>query len=788
MSPWYWWADVPVKKQQNLYVIPGTHVDYGPAVKYRGIFINDEAPSFASWAKAKFGGVNHLLYAKMFELILRLKGNYLWPAMWDNAFNDDDKLDPELADEYGIVMGTSHHEPMNRAQQEWKRYGSGLWNYEANADTIRSFWRKGIEHMGNNETIITIGMRGDGDKPMTEVSNITLLEKIVTDQRVIIQDITHKDASKTPQVWALYKEVQDYYDKGMRVPDDVTLLLCDDNWGNLRKLPKLNEPARKGGYGIYYHFDYVGDPRNYKWLNTNPISKTWEQMHLAYEYSARQLWIVNVGDLKPMEFPISFFLDYAWSPERWPANRLGEYTRKWAAQQFGNTHADNIADILTTYTKYNARCKPELLNANTYSLINYREFEQVVNDYKKLNIKAKRLYNILLKQYKDAYYQLVLHPVEACANLNEMYFDVAKNKLYSTQGRAATNLMANDVKGLFIRDSDISHYYNKIMANGKWDHMMDQTRIGYANWQEPPVNKIPAVQTIKLPVKSQMGIAVEGSASWWPNAVGEPVLPGFYYGCGSHYIEVFNRGQGSIQFIVSCTSPYLNIGIKKGNTSLQQRIWIDVNWLKVPKGITDVPITVIGSDNRKVTVHATIRNVLPLSNFGFNENNGYVSMEAAHYSKAVNANYIKWQVIPDYGRSLSGLMPIPVTANSQIPGGNAPHLEYKINMIDTGWLNLKIYISPTLDFTNSGGLKIAISIDDQKPEIMNVNVDESMKAWGQNVSDNIKVIQTKLHIKNNGAHSLNYWMVNPGIVLQKIVIESSEDTFSYLGPPESYHR
>ncbi len=787
VSPWYWWADVPVKQQQNLYVSPGRYVDGGPAVKYRGIFINDEAPSFSGWAKEKFGGVNHLVYTKMFELILRLKGNYLWPAMWGNAFNDDDKLDPILADEYGVVMGTSHHEPMDRAQQEWKRYGSGPWNYETNADTLRSFWRKGIEHMGNKETIVTVGMRGDGDKPMTEGSNITLLEKIVADQRTIIADVTHKDASQTPQMWALYKEVQDYYDKGMRVPDDVTLLLCDDNWGNIRKLPKLNEPARKGGYGIYYHFDYVGDPRNYKWLNTNPISKTWEQMHLAYEYDARQVWIVNVGDLKPMEFPISFFLDYAWSPDKWPASRLDEYTRQWAAQQFGNAHAAEIADILTAYTKYNGRRKPEQLDQNTYSLTNYREFERVVNDYNQLEIKAKRLYEAIPQQYEDAYYQLVLHPIEACANLNELYFDAAKNKLYAAQGRAATNLMATDVKELFKKDSAISHYYDKIMANGKWDHMMDQTHIGYTYWQEPRVNKMPVVQNIQLPVQPQMGVAIEGSEAWWPQEQSKAILPGFYPGCDDHYIEVFNRGQGEFNFTVTSTSPYITVAPQKGNVSLQQRIWVNVNWAKVPKGVKDVPIIITGSDNSKVTIHAIINNVLPLNGIGFNENNGYVSIEAAHYSKVINSDNIKWQVIPDYGRTLSGVMPAPVTAKTQFPAGNSPHLEYIINMIDTGWVNVKAYISPTLDFTNSNGLHFALSIDNEKPQIININADESTKAWSKDVSDNIKIMESKFHIAKSGAHVLKYWMVNPAVVLQKIVIDTGTERPSYLGPPKSYY-
>ena len=336
VSPWYWWADVPVKKKKEIYIQNGLYVDGSPSVKYRGIFINDEAPAFSGWAKEKFGGVNHLVYEKVFELMLRLKANYLWPAMWGNAFNDDDPMNPILAQQYGIVMGTTHHEPMLRAQQEWKRYGKGPWNYDSNELVLKAFWKKGIENMDSRESIVSIGMRGDGDMPMTVGSNIALLERIVKDQRTIIADVTQKPASETPQLWALYKEVQDYYDKGMTVPDDVTLLLCDDNWGNIRKLPKLTDKPRAGGYGIYYHFDYVGDPRNYKWLNTNSIPRVWEQMNLAYQYGADRIWIVNVGDLKPMELPIQFFLDFAWNTKKWNAGNIANYTRIWSEHIFGS--------------------------------------------------------------------------------------------------------------------------------------------------------------------------------------------------------------------------------------------------------------------------------------------------------------------------------------------------------------------------------------------------------------------------------------------------------------------
>ncbi|MDR2810464.1 MAG: glycosyl hydrolase 115 family protein, partial [Tannerellaceae bacterium] len=301
VSPWYWWADVPVEHQDNLYVKPGVYTDGEPAVTYRGIFINDESPAFKGWCIEKFGGVNSKMYQHMFELILRLKGNFLWPAMWGNALYDDDPLSGALADEMGVVLGTSHHEPMGRAHEEWSRYGKGPWDYEKNAQTLEKFWREGIERMKDFETVATVGMRGDGDAPMSESANIALLQRIINKQRAIIAQVTGKKAEERPQVWALYKEVQDYYDKGMRVPDDVTLLLCDDNWGNVRKLPDINASRRKGGYGMYYHFDYVGGPRNYKWMNVSQIQRTWEQMNLTYSHGVDRLWVVNVGDLKPME-------------------------------------------------------------------------------------------------------------------------------------------------------------------------------------------------------------------------------------------------------------------------------------------------------------------------------------------------------------------------------------------------------------------------------------------------------------------------------------------------------
>lgn len=697
VSPWYWWADVPVKKKEVVYIKKNTVISDLPKVKYRGIFINDEAPALSNWSREKFGGFNHKFYEKVFELILRLKGNYIWPAMWGNAFYYDDSLNIKSADEYGIVIGTSHHEPLMRAHEEWKYFGKGRkWNYDSTEAGLKEFWKRGMERAWN-EKIVSVGMRGDGDEPMSRETATALLERIVKDQRQIIEEVTHKPAIETPQLWALYKEVQDYYDKGMRVPDDITLLLCDDNWGNIRKLPKLTDPSRKGGYGIYYHFDYVGGPRNYKWLNTNPIPRIWEQMHLAWEYNARQIWIVNVGDIKPMEFPITFFLDYAWNPEKIGAEDLQRYTEQWAAAQFGNTHAKEIADILAKYAKYNGRRKPELLDANTYSF-NYDEWSSVVNEYNSLRKKAEDINKFLPAECKDAYFQLVLHPVKACANLNEMYYHVALNKEAYKKKYAEANGYADKVKQLFANDSLISLEYHRL-NNGKWNHMMSQTHIGYTYWQQPSRQRMPEVKYV----------------------------------------------------------PADSI-IEKKNFGLT-----DVMGAKIPGNVTG--------------------NV-----FYQHEENG-VSIEADHFTNAVNTNGITWKVLPDHGRTGSAVTSFPVTAKEQRPGGNAPHLEYEIYTYSKGEFTINAYFSPTLNFHNTAeGLQYAISVDDEAPQLISINKEDKNSIsgiWNKWVAESIIIKSSKHNILQPGKHTVKYWMVSPAVVLQKIVLDFGGVKQSYLGPPET---
>lgn len=794
VSPWNWWADVPVSPQASLYVVPGRHTQGTPAVKYRGIFINDEAPALSGWAKEKFGGFNHKFYEKVFELILRLKGNYLWPAMWGSAFYDDDNLNPYLANEYGVVIGTTHHEPLMRAHDEWRRYGKGPWNYQKNETALRDFWKEGIRRMGTNESIVSVGMRGDGDEPMSRESNIALLERIVADQRKIIGELTNKDPSETPQLWALYKEVQDYYDKGMRVPDDVTLLLCDDNWGNIRKLPALGTPKRQGGYGIYYHFDYVGGPRNYKWLNTSPIARTWEQMHLAYEHGVDRIWIVNVGDIKPMEFPIEFFMDYAWAPDRWPAERLEAYASLWAERQFGPKHALAIGRILQKYTSYNSRRKPELLTPDTYSLTHYREAETIVNEYNALLREAEQIYNDLPVAYRDAYYQLVLHPVRACANLNELYVTVAKNRLYAAQRRSLTNKLAQRARELFERDAQITRYYNDTLANGKWHHLMDQTHIGYTYWQQPDKNRMPDVKMIDEPATDEMGIAVEGSDDWWPSAATKPVLPVINsFQNQSVYFDVFNRGKTPFTCTIETRVPWLKI-LSGSRITDEERIAVRViDWKKVPIGVHRVPITVSGfNGSQTIVIEAVVEHLTEPKRTdmnGFLASDGYVSMEAIHYTKAIQYDSIRWGAVPDVGRTGAGIMIFPVTAPAQENlNAMSPHLEYRIYAADTGRVRVQTYLSPTLNFNENKGLRFALSFDDETPQVIDMHAGETNKSWEQSVANNIRVLMSQHTLIKPGEHILKFWMVDPAVVLQKIVVDLGGLKASYLGPSESFYR
>jgi hypothetical protein len=686
VSPWYDWADVPVLKKNNLSITRGCYTAGEPAVKYRGIFLNDEAPCLTSWVKNTYGTNygDHRFYARVFELILRLRGNYIWPAMWSWAFYQDDTLNLKTANDMGVVIGTSHHEPMARNHQEWtrKRKEHGKWDYETNSKIIDEFFRQGIERAKNTENIITIGMRGGGDQAMSPETNTELLKRIIKNQRTIIEKTTKKPANKTPQVWALYKEVLDYYDKGLRVPDDVIMLLCDDNWGNVRRLPNEQERKHPGGWGLYYHVDYVGAPRNYKWLNVTPIHGMWEQLQLTYDYGVDKLWVLNVGDLKPMEYPITLFMDMAWNPTRFNETNLLDHTRDFCAQQFGESHAEEAKRILNLYSKYNGRVTPEMMNATTYNL-ETGEWKNVADDYARLEAEALRLYLLIDNEHKDAYKQLILFPVQAMSNLYEMYYAQAMNhKLYAENDPAA-NEWADKVEQTFKRDAYLMNDYNNIMSGGKWKGMMIQKHIGYKSWDD---------------------------------------------NFRSDILPKINR------------------------------------------------------------VDSTANN----GGYIFSHDNGYISIEAEHFFERIDSEQAKWTIIPDLGRTLSGVSLMPYSKPF-----NGASLSYKFTLpenIDS--VKVHVIVKSTLAFSHLNGHEYKIGLKGGSEQVVNINSDLNenpeniYSIFYPTVARRIieKVVKFKVSKTTDGTQLLRIEPLSPGLVFEKIVIDFGGYKNSYLFMNESHKK
>jgi len=791
VSPWYWWADVRVPHAAALYVKAGRYVQPVPAVKYRGIFFNDEAPALSGWTKEKFGGMNHEFYTKVFELLLRLKANFLWPAMWNNAFATDDELNAKLADEYGIVMGTSHEEPMMRAEKEWVWGHHGAWDYASNQKEIDEFWREGMERDKNYEEVVTLGMRGEGDTPMSATANTQLLERIVADQREILKQTVNPDLTKVPQVWALYKEVQGYYENGMRVPDDVTLLWSDDNWGDLRRLPTAEERKRAGGAGIYYHFDYVGGPRSYKWLNTNPITKVQEQMHLALAYGADRLWVVNVGDGKPMEFPMEFFLSYARTPERWDKDHLDEFTKLWAAREFGPEHASEIAAAMEEYTRYNGRRKPELIDPSTFSLANYREADRVEAEWRTLAERVDKLATELPEDERASFFELIQYPVDACANLTEMYIAAARNAADARMGNPRANAEADEVRAMFARDAALSDEYNHKLLSGKWDHMMDQTHIGYTFWNEPPANAMPAVSWIQVPEAGSLGVDAEDAI--FTRAGGRS---GFSLGTISTFsaptrtLTLFDLGKTPVNFTIETSAPWIAVSKTSGTVNEQeQEILLSVDWNKTPTDSASAEGSVIvRSDDRRVATYTLGElhvNLMPETIHGFIEGDGYVAIEAADTAERSADGATHWEELPGYGETRSAMTVFPVTAESNTESKAA--LAYKMYLYDSGSFEMQAILAPTLNFVPGRGLRFAVSVDDGPRTIVDELEHNSQKDWEQAVSDRVRRVTVPLTIAKPGYHTLKIWAVDPGVVIERVIVSHGSLRPSYLGPPESPH-
>ncbi len=828
VSPWYYMADVPVQQHAALYVMPGRYVQESPKVKYRGIFLNDEWPSLGGWASAKFGGFKKGFHEHVFELLLRLRANYFWPAMWASSFYEDDPDNARLADEMGIVMGTSHHEPMMRPHKDYgrRRAEVGPWNYATNKERLDSFFTEGIERSKDFDNVITIGMRGDGDvamggKDATDEDNMRILENVVKGQREIIEKVHGKPASEVPQLWAIFTEVQRYYDKGFTVPDDVLLLFCDNNWGYIRRTGAWKEQRRKGGMGMYYHIDMNGGPWNDRWINTTTIPKLREQFNLAYQTGIDDLWVVNVGDLKPKELPIDFIMRYAWNPDAVPADATDDYTVRWATQNFGAEHAQAIAGVVSRYAKYNLWRKPEVQATDIFSVVNHHEAERVTALWREVAREADSIGRLLPQSCQDAYYQLVLYPAKASAGVAEIYLAAGQNQLYARQGRVSANDYADRVDELFEEDRRMTDYYNKELAGGKWEKMMSDVHIGYVQWSMPKKDSLP--QTVRVTPLDQpaMGVAVEGCET---ASVGEQLeLPVFdNFDDPVYYIDVFNRGTGTFDFRLKADEPWVRLSCRKGTVEKETRVQVQVDWDRLKSEQAEAIVTVSSGRQRIPVRVRAVRAELPAADghwFG-NAAGREFSVPADAFNNNLRGRYARWTFLPDLGRGAGCMGVTPVTAPSTTDFSQAPCLEYQVYLSETGRQQVCIGILPTQDVDPERGLRLACALDDGEVQTLdarqgfvdtfgeynpaNLKASPNLKPlpprerklklvtgvgrMRSEVFDNLRWLTTEIEVDKPGLHTFKVYMVDPEVVLEQLVFSPDNAHPSYFGAQPLQHQ
>lgn len=826
VSPWIYFADVmPAKRNEIVFNEEDLNViSKEPSVKYRGFFLNDEWPSLGSWVTNTFGDFNELFYKKVFELILRLKGNFMWPAMWSAVFSENGKSNPLanaiLADEYGIVMGTSHHESMFRAGEEWKNiykeYGeNNAWDFRSNGEAITKFWEDGLKRNKGLESIITVGMRGEQDSALegSMEENIELLKKIILTQK---RSLKEHGMENEPKVLTIYKEVEKYWygseeTEGLRnwdVLDDVTIMLADDNFANVRTLPSEREKNRKAGWGMYYHFDYHGGPISYEWVNTTPLEKVWEQMTMAYEYGVRDIWIVNVGDLKPMEFPLSYFMDLAYDFEKWGTNKVNgtrEYTKKWADMQFGNVIEANlnsecdkagkrkeiiegIEEVLTGYTKMSGFKRPEVTYSNTYSYTNYNEAKRVLDIAIDLENKAEKYYKLMPEECKDSYYQLVYYPAAASANVVKMQIYAGYNNFYFNKKSALANVYEALVEDCKKKDIKMQNYYNEKMSDGKWRGMMSSPHIGYRQWA-PDSWTYP--DTFKLPLKDE-SVMIVNAEGYGHNCTEDFALPDFTNINEETYtLVISNGGSREFDYTVETSLDWILISKKAGTVKEGKKVEVSIDWNKVPKSLHGI-ISISGVGKVvKVAVNAKIVNIQNLCPMTFVEAHDVVSIEAEHMIKSVVKSGNEWTVLKNYGRTLSSVKVLPVGVSFK-KVEDAPYVKYSILINEDSDYTLNVYTAPTNNLQNDTRLRYAVGFDDEEPMVKDILPRDFIAGdynnihWCRAVLDNIHISKTN-HKLTKGVHTLRFYAVDAGVVLQKLVLSRGELPQSYFGPEESYY-
>jgi hypothetical protein len=806
VSPWYWWADVTPRRQDALHVSAERLRIGPPAVKYRGIFINDEMWGIRPWAEETYApeegkGLGPKTHARIFELLLRLRANHLWPAMHRDTipFNTYPQ-NKEVADDYAIVMGSSHIEPMLRNNMhgaEWDREGGGEWNYLTNRDAILRYWERRIQANGRYENLYTLGMRGKDDEPMyaggTLAERVGLLETIFRDQRSILARHIDPDPAKVPQVFIPYTEVLGMYEAGMKVPEDVIICWPDDNFGYLRRLPTEEERKRPGGSGVYYHIQWLnGATTAYTWLNTMPLALIATEMNKAWQFGAHKLWVLNVGDIKPGEIGTGFFLDMAWDPGKWRPDNTREYLRKWAARDLDERFAGEIAGIMEEYYQLGFTRRPEHLvqfQKDRPLACSWFSHEQHGDEagrrmerYEAIADRAGAIYQEIPDDRKDAFFQLVLYPVSCARLINEKVICADKSMHHAARGRAIAADYARRAEAAAGKIVDLTDQYNTglITAGGKWRHMMSPAPGPWGNqrhqFEMPPLGGFDGTGPPVLEVAPEGGRAgVVADLSVFTQ--------------GRRFIDLFNKGKGEIEWRATPTEPWLKLDQTAGRFTTGQRLWLSVDWSAAPKGAgVEGAIEFTGNGDSARVVVPVFHPEEPTRGqvSGFVESHGCVSMEAEHFSRRRDRDGATWQVVNGLGRSGGSVTVFPATVASRTGPeeirSNSPSLEFDMHLFTQGGCELHIDCLPTHPVARDRGVRLAVSLDDGAPQLL----DGPPPRYPGDVLTNLRRFTTKLAIDRPGRHTLTVWMVDPGVIVDRIVLHTAPPVESYLGPPESF--
>lgn len=802
VSPWYWWADVPVEHRDEVAVPTGPFVRHEPSVRYRGIFVNDEQ-NLTTWShrtQEPDKNIGPETYKRVFELLLRLKANYLWPAMhpYSDFFNKH-RENPELAEWYGIVVGSSHPEALLRnGVHEWDPWAAEhpnadgtlpVYDYTVNPGVISDYWRARARQNASYESSWTLGMRGLHDTALETKYATTIPEKVVVmndiiaDQRRILAEEVGQGAE--PQIFIPYKEVLDLYNAGVQVPDDVTLIWPDDNHGNMRQLPNDAERWREGGNGIYYHLSYWGRPKSYLWLDTTQLAKVWQELRRVYEHGADRMWIFNVGDVKSIETGLSFAMDIAWDVDRWGADDVEGFLVEWAGRQFGRRHGREIAAIRTEYYRLAAELRPEFIAKGLVSVVHHGdEAGRRMDAYAQLLERARTLGAKLPEAYRDAYFELVEYPVHGAYLMNLKYYWADRNALALRQGRGAgTNRFADLAEAAHTTEAALTKRYNTEVAGGKWDGIINP----YPS-QIPKAPGRPAVSRVARQETSGLGVASEG------NETGTARPLSFFSGTRDRrFVDVFNTGFLEVSWTAEASHPWVLLSESGGSLTDQTRVWVEIDWDRVPEGTYDATVTVSGGDaGQRVDVPLSVRNDGERARRrarGFVEAHGYVSIDAVHTDRRVARGGARWRTMRGLGRRTGAVEAVPSTAAPVTVefAARAPELRYRVRFSSTGTFPVTVFRLPSLD--ERGYRRVAVSLDDQPVTVLSgqsVATGNRGDAWARNVEDGVERLTATVTVAEAGEHVLRVFMVDPGIAVDQIVIDTGGLPVSYLAPPESY--